>query len=84
MTMTRVTTMASNAMRAMRTSTIRAMLRKHGATETDLDRVVRVVWPGPIMKWPRPHKDVTEGEVLRGETDADRAKEKWAERRRKS
>ena len=36
------------------------------------------------MKWPRPHKDVTEGEVLSGESDADKAKENWMKRRRVS
>lgn len=78
-------TFVSNAVRGLtRRLTIREMLAKHGATETELDRVVRVVWPGPIMKWPRPHKDVTEGEVLSGESDADKAKENWMKRRRMS
>lgn len=85
-----IPTFVSNAVRGLvrrtRSSTVKGMLAKHGATETDLDRVVRVVWPGPIMKWPREeaHRDVGEDEVSRGESDADRAKENWMARRRTS
>jgi hypothetical protein len=84
-----IPTFVSNAVRGLTRrsrSTVKGMLAKHGATETDLDRVVRVVWPGPIMKWPREeaHRDVGEGEVLSGESDADRAKENWMARRRTS
>jgi hypothetical protein len=59
---------------------VREALAHIGATEDDIDVVVRVVWPGPIMKWPRPY-DITEEEVALGDGVAARAARAWASAR---
>jgi hypothetical protein len=48
-----------------------------GEREREVDWVVRVVWPGPVMRWPRPHADVTEEELASGERAAMEAKDAW-------
>ena len=63
-----------------RPRSVREALSHVGATEDDIDVVVRVVWPGPIMKWPRPY-DITEEEVATGDGAAARAARAWASAR---
>ena len=69
--------------RLRKTKCIRAIaqsMRAIGATERDVDDVVaRVVWPGPVMKWPRTN-DASASEVSAGDEDARRARERFEAR----